>query len=132
MLRRIAMLIMTGLLLVLTAGCGPLLAQKIQLNAEVEGLESGLPKLAQPLTGASRIRVTNKDSAPWTEVTFTLNKEYTYRLDRLESGKVAEIAYTEFAKADGTRFNLESIKPTTFTVRAKVDGKQGEFSGAWK
>ena len=77
MLRRIRSMLVLGLSLILLSGCTPLLAEKVQLNAEVEGLEAGLPKLVQPLTGESRVRVTNKGGAVWTEITFTMNKDYT-------------------------------------------------------
>jgi magnesium-transporting ATPase (P-type) len=65
--------------------------------------------------------VTNTSNFDWQNITFAINDTglssgYFYHLNTLPAGKSLSISLNEFAKTDGTRFNLITTKPLTIQI----------------
>jgi hypothetical protein len=81
--------------------------------------------------------VTNENNFDWDNITFSINDTgissayYSY-YDELKQGKSLNIGLAEFAKIDGTRFNISNTKPLTFKIEIYNSlGQSGIYYGTW-
>ncbi len=86
----------------------------------------------------TQFKITNESEFDWENVTISLNKEglssgYALIHELLRKGETYTVDITEFAKSDGTRFNLSTMKPLRFSVEVHNSvGQVGMYSGGLK
>lgn len=86
----------------------------------------------------TQFKITNESEFDWENITISLNKEglspgYTLNHESIKKGETYITDITEFAKSDGTRFNLSIMKPLRFSVEVHNSvGQVGTYSGGLK
>lgn len=86
----------------------------------------------------TQFKITNESEFDWENITISLNKEgissgYTLSYELLRRGETYTVDITEFAKSDGTRFNLSTVKPLRFSIEVHNSvGQIGLYSGGLK
>lgn len=105
-----------------------LAAAGIDLNASVQITVEELGGL---------LIVENKDGFAWTNVKFEINPGfirggYIYHAPRIEAGEVYTVGTFLFAKSDGTRLNIFSIKPQKISIWCDTPKGKGFYFGGWQ
>jgi amino acid transporter len=81
------------------------------------------------------LMITNESNFDWQNVTIMINEEqlssgYTNEINLIGQNKTHNIEISEFAKFDGTRFNLSTMKPLRISVKvSNSTGRSGKLYG---
>jgi hypothetical protein len=81
--------------------------------------------------------VTNENNFDWQNITFSINdmgisSGYYFYSNELKQGGNLDINLMEFAKTDGTRFNILDTKPLTIKIKVYNSlGQSGTYYGTW-
>ena len=84
------------------------------------------------------IFITNRDDFDWTNVKLSINSGifkggYVYKTRKISAGTTYSIGVAEFAKGDGTRFNIFTTKVQSLGVFCDTPrGLEGFWNGTWE
>lgn len=75
------------------------------------------------------LQITNNDGFDWNDVILTINDKYIYatKIPLIHSKETFYANLSNFILDDGTRFDINTIKPLNFTLKTK----EGIYYGFW-
>ena len=98
--------------------------QYVSLNASVRIMNNNLT-------------LTNGDAFAWKDIKLSINEGlfgggYVFKISSLNAGGTTRVSLSEFAKTDGTRFNILTTKPQKVGISCQTSKGDGFWSGEWK